>query len=104
MISVRYAVLLMLALGAVLDQLVLVITRSKLSPAGEIVMLTGTNFLFVMLTIAVVYFVDGFTVHGVLDDGFPENGLLRWQIVIGCFWSGYLWIGVASFWRFVTEK
>lgn len=92
MISVGYAILLMFALGAVLDQGVLVVTRSKLSLAGKVFVLTIINFFFIMITTAVVYFVDGF-----------DTGLLRWHIVVECFCAGYLWLGVASFWRFVTE-
>lgn len=104
MISVWFAVSFMFALGIVLDQVVLVITRSKRSPAGKVFVLTIVNFMFVMVTVAVAYFVDGFVVYGTLPDGAPNNGLLRWQIVIECFWAGYLWIWVASFWRFITEE
>ena len=103
MISVGYAILLMFALGAVLDQGVLVVTRSKLSLAGKVFVLTIINFFFIMITTAVVYFVDGLDVRGVLPDGMLNTGLLRWHIVVECFCAGYLWLGVASFWRFVTE-
>lgn len=104
MISEWFAAALLVGLGVLFDQTVWVIIRSRQSVAGMVLMLGIVNFVFMMAMIAVAYFVDGFIVHGVLPDGMHNVGLLRWQLVVICVVSGYLWIGVASFWRFVTEE
>ena len=99
MITLTFAVFLLLLLGILFDQIVLVLVQSGKEQQMTILLLTLLNNAILFLTLIVAYFVDGYTVHDIW-----ENGWINWRTLLPCFLAAYFPVSAAFMWRVLTRE
>lgn len=99
MLSWTAALSIVFLVGVAFDQFVLLIVHSGQPPEVRTVALAIFNDLFVLLILAVCYFVDGFVTHGDLGEGW-----LDWTLLVAAFAVGYLPVTLFSLIRLITLR